>query len=144
MKKILTLFMCLALVGLYSCSDDDDEGGNGSAKEVKLNVNVKYNNVSENLPDEGSMVYFFENFDRNASDGKWEYVGEGKYKRDGKEQLFYTRGKADANGDVTLTVKANQYSTIVIEPKNGSSIKEEFIQLKDKDYNYEYIANAPK
>lgn len=61
MKKILTLFMCLALVGLYSCSDDDDEGGNGNnGKNIRVTARYEKSDTgAETYPDTGAKVYFF-------------------------------------------------------------------------------------
>ncbi|GHV40405.1 hypothetical protein FACS1894179_06880 [Bacteroidia bacterium] len=72
MKKLLTLFMCFALVGLYSCgSDDDDNGGDDT---VKLTASFKYmkDNVATASP--LTIMYLYDTKGEDTSG--WVYDSE--------------------------------------------------------------------
>lgn len=81
MKKLLSILMCVSLLSFsfYSCSSDDDNGGD-TTKRPSINITVKsyYEKDGQKLPDAGSTVYILEGFGYNAG-GKWEYKGNGNF-----------------------------------------------------------------
>lgn len=138
MKNILSLFFCMCLFGACSSDNNDD---NGVSTGIDLTVKVTYKSNSESLPDAESIVYLFENFDHTQ--GKWEYVGNGKYKQGDQEQSHYRRVKTNNDGIVVIGgISSDAYYTIVIEPNKGSGVKEDFLWKQDKNYTYSYETNA--
>ncbi|WP_108821064.1 hypothetical protein [Dysgonomonas sp. Marseille-P4361] len=108
MKKLLTLFMCLALVGLYSCSDDEDNGG-GTGDKLTLTVTSLYKEAGDNVttyPDKGSKVYLF--FDVNGTSNDYNYEVGGKYKK----------GESKINADQSATTGTDGKVKINAEFKN--------------------------
>lgn len=73
MKKILTLFMCLALVGLYSCSSDDDNDDTGATK-VKLTASFKYTKDGQIVASPLTIMYLYDT--KNEDTSGWEYNAE--------------------------------------------------------------------
>lgn len=72
MKKLLTLFMCFALIGLYSCgSDDDDNGGDGT---VKLTATFKYIKDGEAVASPLTIMYLYDT--KNEDTSGWVYDSE--------------------------------------------------------------------
>lgn len=70
MKKLLTLFMCLALVGLSSCSSDDDDN-DGNAGKVKLTASFKYMKDGAAVVSPLTTMYIYDTKSENTSG--WEY-----------------------------------------------------------------------
>lgn len=70
MKKLLTLFMCLALVGLSSCSSDDDDNGDDTGK-VKLTASFKYMKDGAAVVSPLTTMYIYDTKSENTSG--WEY-----------------------------------------------------------------------
>ena len=73
MKKLLTLFMCLALVGLSSCSSDDDDNGGGTGK-VKLTATFKYMKDGVAVASPLTIMYLYDT--KNEDTSGWVYDAE--------------------------------------------------------------------
>lgn len=124
MKKLLTLFMCLALVGLSSCSsDDDNDNGGGTNTGVTLKTRVQYStdaNGVDTKPDAGANVYLFFDFDSKNPNGYVYQVG-GKYVKNGVTISPDQTATIDKDGNATINAKfTNRPLTIVIDSKHFS------------------------
>lgn len=71
MKKLLTLFMCLALVGLSSCSSDDDDNDGGGTGKVKLTATFKYMKDGAAVVSPLTTMYIYDT--KNEDTSAWEY-----------------------------------------------------------------------
>lgn len=128
MKKLFTLFMCLALVGLSSCSDDD-ENGDGSSTGVTLKARVQYStdaNGVDTKPDAGAKVYLFFDFDHKNPNGYIYQVG-GKYVKDGVTINAEQTATIDSDGNATINAKyTNRPLTVVVDSKHFSGRYSEY------------------
>lgn len=109
MKKLLTLFMCLALVGLSSCSSDDDDNDGGTGDKLTLTVTALYKKAGDNVttyPDAGAKVYLF--YDLNGTSSDYTYITGGKYKK----------GESTINADQSATTGNDGKVKINAEFKN--------------------------
>lgn len=113
MKKLLALFMFLALVGLYSCSDDD----NGGEDKLTLSVNVMYRlpgDIVTTYPDAGAKVYLF--FDVDSESGEYIYQLGGKYKKETSLISADQNATTATNGKVVINAEfKNRPLTVVAE-----------------------------
>lgn len=73
MKKILTLLICLSIVGLYSCSSDDDKDGMDISK-VKLTASYKYTKNEQIVSSPLTIMYLYDT--KNEDTSGWEYNAE--------------------------------------------------------------------
>jgi hypothetical protein len=134
MKKLLTLFMCFALVGLYSCSSDDDND-NGTNTGLTLKVRSLYSddaNSTESKPDTGAKVYLFFDFDKNTPNGYTYQLG-GKYVKDKVTMSPDQTGVTDADGYATINTEfKNRPLTVVVESKHYEG---QYIETYYKNFN---------
>lgn len=118
MEKLLTLFMCLALVGLSSCSSDDDnyDGSTGATLKARVQYSTDANGV-DTKPDAGAMVYLFFDFDHKNPHGYIYQVG-GKYVKDGVTINADQTATIDNNGNTTINARyTNRPLTVVVDSK---------------------------
>lgn len=110
--------MCIALVGLYSCSSDDDGDDNGG-DGTTLTVRARYEKAEtpgEGLNDAGAKVYLFYDFDFKTAG--YTYQIGGKYKKDNTELPAEQNGTTGTDGTVKLSAKfKNRPLTVVVESK---------------------------
>lgn len=134
MKKILTLLLCFSLVGLYSCSkDDDNDGGDGGNTGVMVNVLARYEKAdtgSEGFNDSGAKVYLFFDFDCKNPNG-FVYQKGGKYV---KGDVIYSADQTATTGnDGKASINAkytNRPLTVVVESKYYNSYFDEIFITK--------------
>lgn len=110
--------MCLALVGLSSCSsDDDDNGGGTGGGNLELKVSALYrlpDAPGTSYPDAGSKVYLF--YDVNGKSAEYTYQLGGKYKKG--ESVISADQSATTGTDGKIIIKAdlkNKPLTVVVE-----------------------------
>jgi len=143
MKKLLTLFMCFALVGLYSCSSDDDGDDNGGSNSdyTDLTINASYLKDGVKTPDAGTIVYLFEGFDKDGP-GYFVYSGDGKFYSESTQTTknYTQKGVADNTGKVFFEkVRTIKNCAIVIEPASDKTITKEIgtvVGSNNKVINY--------
>lgn len=120
MKKLLTLFMCLALVGLSSCSSDDDDndgGGTGVTLKTRVQYSTDTNGV-DTKPDAGAKVYLFFDFDYKNPNGYTYQVG-GKYVKNGISINADQSATIDNDGNAVINAKyTNRPLTVVVDSKH--------------------------
>lgn len=146
MKKLLSLFMCLALVGLYSCSDDDDnnDGINDADKiEISATIQCKSDN-GDYVPDAGATLYLFKNFSDYVN---YEYT-DGTYVHKTSGEVIKATQKAIANNQGVASLKADpdQKCLVVWESakykgKYGQNVYE--LKKGDAPINIKEIYFAP-
>ena len=123
MKKLLTLFMCIALVGLYSCSNDDDNDNNGGGgnSAITIKARVLYStdaNGVDTKPDAGAKVYVFYDLDFNNANGYTYQVG-GKYVNDGKTITADQMATIGSDGNAVIEQKfSSRKITVVVDSKH--------------------------
>lgn len=121
MKKLLTLFMCFALVGLYSCSSDDDDNGDGNGTGITVKARVLYStdaNGIDTKPDAGAKVYLHYDFNYKNANG-YEYQGNGKYKKGDLVLEPAQTATVDSEGNAVIEQKfKNRELTVVVESKH--------------------------
>lgn len=129
MKKLLSFLMCVSLlsVGLFSCSSDDDEGGDDNSKRPSIHITVKatYDKDGTITPDAGSTVYLLEGFDANNPNGKWKYEGSGTFFSEAWGTRWSATKTASIGTDGTVKIanvkseqgkpNENNFYTVVIE-----------------------------
>ncbi len=121
MKKLLTLFMCFALVGLYSCGSDDDDDNGGGDSGITIKARVLYSTDADGVntsPDAGAKVYVFYDLDFNNANVYVYQVG-GKYVNDGKTLTPDQTATIGTDGNAVIEQKfKNRKITVVIDSKH--------------------------
>ncbi|MBF0576615.1 hypothetical protein [Dysgonomonas sp. GY617] len=123
MRKILTLFLCLSVLGLYSCSSDDDNDNNGGGTGLTVKARVLYETadaVGVTHPDAGAKVYLHYDFDFKNANG-YTYQGNGNYAKGTTSITIIEPAQTatiDKDGNVVIDQKfKDRKLTIVIESK---------------------------
>lgn len=130
MKKLLTLFMCLALVGLSSCSDDNNDD------KVKLTASFKYMKDGEAVASPLTIMYLYDT--KNEDTSGWIYNSISHNMERPDRTVVYPKYNfiSEANKDINEEIENNisyiyiailgtDYSQTVIDKfvTKGSTIK---------------------
>lgn len=120
MKKLLTLFICLSLIGLNACSSDDDDNGGGETG-VTLKARVQYStdaNGVDTKPDVGAKVYLFYDFDYKNANG-YTYQYGGKFVKNGSTIEADQSATIGSDGNATIDARyINRRLTVVADSKH--------------------------
>ena len=129
MKNILALFMCLALVGLTSCSDDDDN-------KVKLTASFKYIEDGTVVASPLTIMYLYDT--NNEDTSGWIYNTTSHNMERTNRTVVYPKYNfiSEPNKDISENIEDNisyiyiailgtDYSQTVIDKfqTKGSAIK---------------------
>lgn len=108
MKKILTLFMCLSLVGLYSCSsDDDNDGGDTGATKVKLTAVFKYTKDGQTVASPYTTMYIYDTKKESPTDWVFNTTSHNLEKKDGTVVYPKYTFLSDINGKISEDIDNN-------------------------------------
>lgn len=109
MKKILTLFMCLSLVGLYSCSSDDD---NDNSNKQILQILTREQSQSGVYPYNGAYVYLFMDIDNRNNE--YSFIKGGTLKK-GDQAITYTKIAITKDGKANIEYNfGNRPFTVIV------------------------------
>lgn len=136
MKKLFTLLMCLTLVGLSSCSSDDDE--NGGTGKVKLTASFKYMKDGAAVASPLTIMYLYDTKNEDTSGWVYEENSSSHTMKRPDGTVVYPKYSfiSEANKDINEEIENNvsyiyiaicgvDYSQTVIDKfqTKGSAIK---------------------
>ena len=136
MKKLLTLFMCLALVGLSSCSSDDDDNGGGGTGKVKLTATFKYMKDGAAVASPLTIMYLYDTKNEDTSGWVYNSTSHNMERPDRTvvypKYNFISEPNKDINGEIDnnvsyiyIAILGTDYSQTAIDKfvTKGSAIK---------------------
>ena len=142
MKKLLSLFICLSALFMYSCSSDDDDNDGKELPNNLINYTIKYQDDQyDEHADKGTKIYIFSGL--TLSDVK-EYKGAGVVVLQDDKTKSYTKTVTTGNdGKATITgleVSQNYIQYIESAGLSGLIYRSAFItEASAKTYTRDHV-----
>lgn len=107
MKKLLSFLMCVSLlsVGLFSCSSDDDEGGDDLIK-VKLSASFKYMKEGSVTNSPFTTMYVYDTKGENTSEWTHDDRSHNMIRKDGTVVYPKYTFLSDIDGNIKEEIEA--------------------------------------